>query len=50
MAKAKKLLEVQSQVVTSRTEFTTDPQVVLEARRELAGMIEFLSRTEKTRN
>ena len=50
VAKAKKLLEVQSQVVTSRTEFTTDPQVVLEARRELAGMIELLSRTEKTRN
>ncbi|MCX6893215.1 MAG: hypothetical protein NTX51_17105 [Verrucomicrobia bacterium] len=48
LAKARKLLEVSSRVVTSRTEFTTDPMVVLEARRELARMIELMSRSERS--
>ncbi len=42
LAKARKLLEVNPEVVTSRTEFTTHPQVMLDARRELAETIETL--------
>jgi hypothetical protein len=44
LAKAKKLLEVNREVVTSRTEFTTDPQVMLDARRELAETMESMSK------
>jgi hypothetical protein len=45
LAKAHRLLAVNPAVVTSRTEFTTDPRVMLDARRELAETIEALSRT-----
>lgn len=50
LAKAKKLLAVSPEVVTSRTQFTTDPQVMLGARRQLAETIEALSKPEKDAN
>jgi hypothetical protein len=44
LERAKKLLEVKPEVVTSRTDFTTDPKVMLDARRELAETIESLKK------
>lgn len=50
LAKAAKLLEVKKGVVTSRTEFTTDPRVMLDARRELAEIIETVTKAAQNRN
>lgn len=49
LAKAKKLVGVPGEVVTSRTVFTTDPQVVLDARREVAEMIVSVSKAIQSR-
>ena len=50
LANAKKLLAVNRDVVTSRTEFTTDPKVMLAARRELAETVESISHAVRDRN